>query len=262
MRVIDRQSDTAVITGAAHGIGAAFARQLAVMQKHLVLVDKDLAAMESMRESLTQSGAVEIELIAANLAQVQEQDRVVERLEQEQKLHLLINNAGFGDPKRFAQRDDQAHVEMLQVHVMAAVRFCRAALPRMLQSERGNIINVSSMAAELPLAGNVMYGSTKGFLRIFSEILRVECQPRGVNVQLLCPGYTRTEFHATPNYQNSKSVGVPGWLWSPPEAVAAASLRALAERKAVCVPGLWNGCMHSALRSRIVPKWLIRKVLA
>jgi short-subunit dehydrogenase len=226
-----------------------------------VLVDKDEAALKSVLASLADSGPALAEALTADLACPHDQDRVIQRIEQADRVSLLINNAGFGDPRLFHLREPQAHLNMLQVHVLSAVRFCRAVLPGMLEVGQGDIINVSSMAAELPVPGNVMYGATKGFLSTFSEILRVECASRGVNVQLLCPGYTRTEFHETQHYRGADLGQVPAWLWSPPEKVASSSLRALSKRRALCVPGLWNRCMYVALRSHLVPNWVVRRLL-
>ena len=151
---------------------------------------------------------------------------------------------------------------MLQVHVVGPVRFCRAALPGMVKLGRGDIINVSGLAAELPLVCNVMYGATKGFLRILSETLRVECQLKGVNVQLLCPGYTHTSFHDTPSYKDSDLSRIPRWMWSSPEDVAAASLRALERRKFLCFPGAVNKCIAFVLRSRLIPRWILCRIVA
>jgi short-subunit dehydrogenase len=257
----DRHSGTAVITGGAHGIGAALARNLVARQKRLVLVDKDATALESVLASLADLGTAEVEAIQANLARTEDQDRVVQRIGQDDELSLLINNAGYGNPGPFYELEPQAHLDMLQVHVVSTVRFCRAALPGMSHLGRGDIINVSSMAAELPVGGNVMYGSTKGFLRTFSEILRIECEAIGVNVQLLCPGYTRTDFHSTSSYEGLSFEHIPKWAWSPADAVAEASLRTLDKRQFLCVPGSFNRCVHSLLRSRVIPKWIIRRVL-
>jgi len=261
MSKLDNRAGTALITGAAHGIGAAFAHQLSASQKRLVLVDKDATALASMPEALARSGPAEVESFPANLARPEDQDRVVERIERENELCLLINNAGFGNPNWFFEQDAQVQYDMLQVHVVSTVRFCRAALPGMLRLGRADIINVSALAAELPVAWNVMYGATKGFLRSFSETLRVECLPQGVNVQLLCPGYTHTRFHDNPSYAESDLGRVPRWMWSSPEAVATASLRALARRKFLCVPGICNQCIGFLLRTRLVPMWIIRRVL-
>jgi hypothetical protein len=261
MPLAENGSGTALVTGAARGIGAAFARQLATRHKRLILVDKDQAALESMAQSLAGLGPAEVEPLAANLARAEDQQRVIERIEREEGLCLLINNAGFGDPNFFYEQAPQVQCDMMQVHVVAAVRFCRAALPGMLRLGRGDIINVSSLVADLPVPGNVMYGATKGFLRIYSELLRVECAPEGVNVQLLCPGYTRTAFHETPSYKDQAVDQVPGWMWSPAEAVAEASLRALARRKFVCVPGWFNWSVNLLLRSRLVPNWVIQRLL-
>ncbi len=231
------------------------------MRKRLVLVDKDEAALATMVESLAACGPAELEPFPANLARTEDQDRVVARIEREADFCLLINNAGFGDPKWFFEQDPQLQCDMLAVHVVSAVRFCRAALPGMVHAGRGDIINVSALAAELPVPCNVMYGATKGFLRSFSENLRVECYYKGVNVQLLCPGYTHTSFHENPGYEKSDMSRVPGWMWSTPEAVAAASLRALTRRKYLCVPGFRNQCIGFLLRSRLVPMWIVRRIL-
>jgi uncharacterized protein len=261
MSHLDNCVGTALITGAAHGIGATFARQLAARQKRLILVDKNETALASMVESLAGAGPAELEPLVANLAQPEGQDKVIERIEREEDLCLLINNAGFGDPEWFDEQDAQVQCDMLQVHVMSTVRFCRAALPGMLRLNHGHIINVSALAANLPVAGNVMYGSTKGFLRSFSEILRVECVGTGVNVQLLCPGYTHTSFHDTPSYEESDFERVPGWMWSSPEDVVNTSLRALARRKFLCVPGFRNRCIDFLLRTRLLPMWIILRVV-
>ena len=252
---------TALITGAARGIGAAFARQLAAREKRLILVDKDEAALAALAESLAAAGGAELEPLAANLAQTEDQDRVVQRIEQANDLRLLVNNAGFGDPKWFFEQDAQLQRDMLQVHVVSPVRFCRAALPRMVEAGQGDIVNVSAIAAELPVICNVMYGATKGFLRSFSEILRMECRAKGVNLQLLCPGYTHTSFHDTPSYAESDMTRVPRWMWSSADDVAAASLRALARRKFLCVPGAVNQFVGFLLRSRVVPLWIVRRIL-
>ena len=220
----NKGAGTALITGAGHGIGAAFAQQLVATHDRLILVDKDRQALDAFAGSLAHAGPGAIELLAANLASPADQDRVIKRIEQEGQLSLLINNAGFGAPALFYEQDPQVQLDMLQVHVMSAVRFSRAALPGMVAAGHGNIVIVSSMAAELPVCGNVMYGSTKGFLRTFAEILRTECDAANVNLQLLCPGYTRTHFHSTPNYQSQDFSRVPHWAWSSAEAVAQASI--------------------------------------
>ena len=267
MSHLDNRSGTALITGAAHGIGAAFARQLAARRpgvpgaRRLLLVDKDETALASLCQSLAGFGPAELEPLPANLAQPEDQDRVVQRIEQEKELCLLINNAGFGDPKWFFEQDAQVQCDMLQLHVTCPVRFCRAALPGMLQLGRGDIVNVSAQAANVPLAWNVMYGATKGFLSSFSEILRVECLPRGVNVQLLCPGYTHTSFHDTPSYAEADLGRVPRWMWSSADAVAIASLRDLRGRKFLCFPGLLNQFVGRLLRSRLVPMWIVRRIM-
>jgi len=257
----DPSGGTAVITGAAHGIGAAFAHRLAATHDALVLADKDEEALEKLADALAQSGPAQVQALPIDLALPEGQDRLIARIEQEEALALLINNAGFGAPGPFFEQPPETQMAMLQVHAVATVRLCRAALPGMVAAGQGHIINVSSLAAGLPVHGNVLYGATKEFVSNYSKILRTECAWRGVNVQLLCPGYTRTRFHHTEAYDSRHVDGVPDWLWLPPDAVAKTSLAALSKRKYLCVPGFYNRLIYGFLQSRLVPGWVIRLVL-
>ena len=252
---------SALITGAAHGIGAAFAQRLAASRKRLILVDRDEAALASMPELLKTYGPAEVELLPADLARTADQDAVVRRIEQEPDMDLLINNAGFNAPTWFHEQSHQIQVDMLNVHVVSTVRFCRAAVPVMSKRGRGDIINVSALAAFLPGCGGIMYCSTKEFIRDFSVRLRAAYIRRGVTVQLLYPGYTRTGFHSTPLFEGQDTGRVPGWMWQSSDAVARASLRAIERGTFCCVPGLQNQLIRFVLTCRLVPKWLIRRLL-
>jgi short-subunit dehydrogenase len=247
--------DTALITGAASGIGAAFARNLAARRARLLLVDKDSERLAGAAASLRVEHGVKIETLDADLSQTAGQDAVVDLIARHRDLDLLINNAGFAVPGLIHELPEERHVEMMQVHAVAPVRFCRAALPAMMERGGGAIINVCAIAQYLDLAGQ--YGATKIFLDTFSRNLRAEVAGHGIRIQSLTPGYTDSNIDTT--FSEPRRNTVPGLLWSSAEMVADVSLRHLNSGKLRCTPGVLNQMLEFALRHGLYSQWLVRR---
>jgi len=253
---------SAAITGAASGIGAAFARALAPSMGRLLLIDRDAAGLEARARELAELGPAEPVPVVADLALGAGRLAASEALRTCGDLELLVNNAGFGYPKAFAEAPRKRHVEMVGVHVAAMVELTHAALPGMLERGRGGVVNMSAIAEALQVPGNVMYGATKAFARRFSEILRHEVQPQGVRVQLLVPGYTRTRIHEGEGYADMDPGAVPDWWWASPDEIARASLRDLERGRFLCVAGgPQNWLFYWVLRSGLVPPWVYTRWL-
>jgi short-subunit dehydrogenase len=174
----------------------------------------------------------------------------------------LINNAGFGVVGKFASADMQKQLDMIQVYVTASVRLTYAALPGMLASKQGAIVNLSSLSAFLPhSAGSVTYTATKTYLNVFSETLHEELRGSGVRIQELCPGMTYTEFHDRPGFEHFKRSSIPAFAWMTAEQVVTASLRALARNQVICVPSFVNRLVATFGGSALVA-WVIDRVVA
>ena len=231
-------SDTALVTGASSGIGAAFARQLAARGYNLILVGRRQERLSALADELRQRYPVTAEVLPADLADPAGIGRVEVRIRETGCLTMLVNNAGFGSGGYFAGIDLAGQLDMIQVHIVASIRLCRAALPGMLALNRGGIINVSSVSAFVPMPGSATYSATKVYLINFSQALQAELSGTGVRVQALCPGFTRTGFHDTPEFENFDRGRIPGFMWLSAEEVAADSLRALDRGQVVRVPGL------------------------
>ncbi len=157
---------------------------------------------------------------------------------------------------------------MLMVHDLATVRLTRAALPRIIARGHGGVINVSSTAAFLPLGGNVMYTSTKAFLNTFTQTVAFELKGSGVKVQALCPGFTHTGFHDTPEFKDDDiRARVPKFMWMQADEVVRQSLKALEEgRRVIFIPGFKNRLVALAgrlgmmsLLSGVVDGWFKRQ---
>jgi short-subunit dehydrogenase len=253
---------TALVTGATAGIGAAFARQLAARGHALVLVARDRARLEALAAELRGRHAVQAEVLAADLSGDEGVERVVARIAALPGLAVLVNNAGFGTAGALATAPAEVQERMLRLHVLAPMRLTRAALPGLLARAAlpeplarrdGAVVNVSSVASFLYGAGSVNYCATKAYLTTFSEGLGAELTGTGVQVQALCPGFTRTEFHQ----RIGPSAGDhPAWMWLTADAVVRASLAQLDRRgPVICVPGLHYKLLVAVVR--LLPRRLI-----
>ena len=107
----------------------------------------------------------------------------------------------------------------------------------MIRQGRGSIINVSSMGALLPIKRDAVYCGTKSFLNTFSESLYMEVRDKGIKVQALCPGFTRTDFHSKLNMNTGEREQMEKFKQLSPDEVAAYSLKSLKKNSVICIPG-------------------------
>ncbi|MCZ6777209.1 MAG: SDR family oxidoreductase [Ignavibacteria bacterium] len=253
-------SDTALITGASSGIGATFARQLAEKGYSLILIARRQDRLASLADELQQAHSVRVETLVSDLANLNDIKTVEKHIGRLEHLSMLVNNAGFGTTGNFAELDVAKQIDMINVHIIASVRLCRAALPGMIARHQGTIINLASTAAFVPIPGHIMYNATKAYLVFFSEALQAELVRTGVNVQALCPGFTYTEFHDTSEFKNFNRFRIPKPLWMSAEDVVSKSLKALKRNHTVYIPGFINRCYVAAMRNRMISPLLFRFV--
>jgi short-subunit dehydrogenase len=229
---------TALVTGASAGLGAEFCRQLAPLCDRIVAVARRADRLQSLVRDLAQQA--EVVPLAADLNGVEGVARCMEAIRQRGPLDYLVNNAGFGTFGRFIEQPINSQRDMVSLHVDAAITLCRAAIPFMREQGGGHIINVSSLGAFLPGRGPAVYGATKAFLNHFSLALQQELAGTGIEVQALCPGYIRTEFHedmAAAGFDRSR---IPDEMWMEASEVVSASLDALGSGRVLVVPGARN----------------------
>lgn len=226
----------AAITGASSGIGAEFARQLAARGMDLLLIARRRDKLEALSQEIAARHAVGIEILEADLSSEEGLNAAVLRLENDERLELLVNNAGFGTLGRFWETDYARQEEMHRLHVIATMRLTRAALRPMLTRNQGGIINVASVAGFFCSAGNVSYCATKHWINSFTEGLALELHQAEsrVTVQSICPGFTYSEFHDTLGVDRTK---LPRMWWMTAADVVAESLKGLDHGRVFVVPG-------------------------
>jgi short-subunit dehydrogenase len=241
---------TALITGASAGIGAEYARQLAAHGFDLILSARRAERLEELAEGLSGQHGISVDIHPADLTKRSEVEGLEQRIRGESKLVILVNNAGFGVSGKYASRGVENHQRMIDVHVTATVRLTHAALSGMIERRRGYVINVSSIAGFIPVGGGPGYAASKAYLNVFSTNLQ-STMPEFIRVQALCPGYTYTEFHTTPDYNGNEREVLPRWVWMTAEDVVRYSLSKLDTKKVIVVPGFKYRVVAFLLRTGI-----------
>lgn len=243
----------AVVTGASSGIGAVFARRLASSGYDLVLAARRKDRLEELAGQLEQRFGVRAESFPADLVDDGDLRRLEDRVVAAPNLAFLVNSAGFGTKGLFCEVDPAVQDRLHRLHVLATARLTQAALVGMMARKKGNVINVSSVAAFAQSPWKVSYCATKAWMNSFTEGLYLELKSIGspVRVQVLCPGFTLTEFHDV--LRVDRKVIPAGW-WLPAEAVVDASLRGLEKGKWIVVPG-WRYRGYAILMS-LAPRTL------
>lgn len=215
---------TALVTGATKGIGAAFARALP-RSTGLLLVARHEDGLAAMRDETTWPGR-QVETVAADLATA-EGRRAVAAAAERVGVDLLINNAGTGPFGRVVDNPPEAEETTVELNAVAVAVLTRALLPGMIgraraEGRRGGVILVSSTTAFQPVPLLATYAATKSFVLAYGEALAAELEGEPVDIQVLCPGPTRTGFGRRTGLPVGRLPGAED-----PMAVARGSLAAL-----------------------------------
>jgi hypothetical protein len=242
----ERYGSFALVTGASAGIGAEFARALARDGVSLVLAARRADRLASLADELAKEYGIVARVVACDLATpegVSECIAAADGLD----LAILVNNAGAGYQGRFEKQSPERLMAMLQLNCAAPLALTAALLPRLRARGRGAVIFTGSISGRQPLPLHALYSATKAFDNGLGEALWAELRGSGVDVLVLEPGSTETEFH-----------DVAGELPHPGESAAKVvrvALRALGRQPSV-VSGLSNWLLANA-GARFLPRSLL-----
>jgi short-subunit dehydrogenase len=185
---------TALITGASSGIGAVYADRLAKRGYDLILVARNRDRLQALATRLQGETGRSVEILAADLNDKADLARVEATLRTNERITLLVNNAGVGATAPLLGSDIDKMEEMIALNVNALTRLSYAAAPGFVARGAGTFINISSIAAISPEVLNGVYGGSKAYVLAFSQSLQHELGAKGVRVQAVLPGATATEF--------------------------------------------------------------------
>ena len=241
----------ALVTGATAGIGESFTRLLAENNYNVVLVARDLPRLQERAQRLEAKYQVQTHCIQADLS-TDAGCSEVERYIANNRIDVLINNAGFGINKAFTVSELEEEQKLLDVLVRTPMRLMHVALPLMKQRDRGVVINVSSVAGFI--AGGT-YSASKSYLTVLTESMHTELASTNVKISALCPGFTRTEFHQRGRMSMK---GLPSFMWLDSDELVAQAWRDALKGEAISIPG-WQYRLLVFVIQRL-PRSIVRKV--
>lgn len=187
-------TSTILITGASTGIGATYADRFARRGHDLVLVARDTARLEALAAKLTGETGVAVDVLPADLTQPDQLARVEARLREDDRIGMLVNNAGAGLGGGFVDQTTDAIDRLIALNTTSVARLASAVAPRLAARGEGTIVNIGSVVGLAPEYGMTVYGATKAFVLFLSQGLAIELGPKGVYVQAVLPAATATEL--------------------------------------------------------------------
>ncbi len=244
MSLPSRPRPVVLVTGASAGIGSALARVYAEHGWDLVLTARREAPLHALADELSPTGAAST-VLTGDLADPAAPRRLFDAVaERGLSIDGLVNNAGFSRTAGFLNTDPAAHAAMIRVMLAAPVELARLFAPAMVERGYGRILNVASLAGQMPATGgDTLYGPIKSFLIKASQGLHLELRGTGVQVTALCPGYTLTEFHDANGTREQVSSAYPAWMWQTADHVARVGYAACEANRPKVTPGAMNNIL-------------------
>lgn len=187
------KTNYALITGASSGFGVDFADILAKEGKNLIITARRVQNLEEVKTKIEKKYAVAVEIIPADLSTSQGVQELIDKTN-EFEVDVLINNAGFGVYGKYHESEWEKINKMIQVDITALAHLTHAFGNRMKKLGRGHILLVGSVAAFQATPTYAAYAASKSFVLSLGEALNFELKKHGVNITVLNPGITATEF--------------------------------------------------------------------
>lgn len=243
----------AVVTGASGGIGAEFAKLLAAKKIDLFLVARRTEQLNLLAVELQKKFGVKVETLSLDLGLTDASEILFREATKNGDVDFLINNAGIGPWKKFADAKLEDHKKIMQLNMVTLTTSTHLFVKHMLAHKKESlVINVASVAAFQPAPRFTIYAPSKTYVKIFSEILSEELRGTNVRISCLCPGGTATEYMVN-NNQTLKGFNP---LMSA-EIVARAGLEGALKGRIVVIPGLMNKLL--AFFPRLISsKWNVK----
>ena len=194
MNQFEKVNGTALITGASSGIGAIYADRLASRGYDLILVARNRERLDALATHIADDTGRSVEIIVADLNNRADLVRVEQRLRDDERITMLVNNAGITASGPFVGGDLDLFEKVIHLNAVVVMRLAGAAVPGFVARGRGTVINIGSVTSLLPETFNGTYSGTKAFVLNFTQALQAEVGERGIRVQAVLPGGTRTEI--------------------------------------------------------------------
>ncbi len=234
----------ALITGASSGIGATYAQKLAARGHNLILVARDQTKLEALAVTLRAQHAVQVEVFPADLLDPAALRKVEARLAADAAIGVLVNNAGVAVQGPLTEVEIDAVERMLQLNIVVPTRLAAAAGKAFAARGAGCVINIGSVTAFMAERFSGTYSGTKAYMLNLSQSMAAELGPRGVRVQAVLPGVTRTAI-----WEAAALAQLPAEMVMEVGDMVDAALAGLALGERVTIPSLPEAADFAALEA-------------
>jgi short-subunit dehydrogenase len=224
-----------LITGASQGIGRALALLAARRGARVLAAARSRHLLNELADQVHTSGGV-VEVVRADITNLADRKRLVEAaVDRWGGIDVLINNAGVGATGHFADAGPERLRQILEVNFFGVTEMTRAFLPLLRKANQPAIVNISSIAGKRGIPARSEYSASKAAVQGFSEALRAELAKDGIDVLIVCPGLTRTNFSQNMLERKARQP-VDHLRGMSAEQVATATLQALERgRREICL---------------------------
>jgi short-subunit dehydrogenase len=244
----------AIVTGASSGIGEATARAFGREGAKVVIAARRVDKLQALAQEInSMRNGAECLVVQAYLSKLEDiQTMIDQALNQFDRIDILVNNAGFGRldwlEKLEPIKDIQAQID---VNVMGVIQTTRLVLPVMIKQRSGSIINMCSMAGLVATPTYSIYAACKHAVHGFSEALRREVKPWGIDVSMIYPGGVTTEFGQHAGIKRKTQATTPKFMLLTADDVGRAVVQLVRRPRAMwIIPWLWS---VTALLNKLFP---------
>jgi short-subunit dehydrogenase len=255
------QGSRAIVSGASSGIGRAIALELARQGAHLVITARREDRLGEVVKEIRAAGG-RVEMVVGDIADPAVREKAIAMVQSDcGGLDILVNNAGVGAMGLFEHSKPETLRHVMEVNFFALVEMTRLALPLLKQGRKPIIVNISSILGRRGVPHNSEYAASKFAVHGFSESLRAELSRDGIDVLVVSPGTTSTEFfdrvvqrHSQPAWPEHRAVS--------PAYVAKKTVQAMRQGRHEIVPYLWGRvlCWLNRLSPRLIDSVMTRYV--
>jgi 2-hydroxycyclohexanecarboxyl-CoA dehydrogenase len=209
------QGKTAIVTGAARGIGEGVAAALAADGAAVAVCDLDVEGVRRVAERVAGKYGARTTAAQLDVADRASVVDVFDRVETELgALDILVNNAGVDVIGPFVESTEESWDRIIAVNLRGTINTCHVALPRMIARESGVIVNTASEAGRIGSSGEAVYSATKGGVIAFTKTLAREVARHGIRVNCVSPGPTDTALlgqvaDVSPGLREALERGIP-----------------------------------------------------
>ena len=227
-----------LITGASMGLGKEFAIACAKRKMNLILVSLPFENLNGLCDELAQAYDVRVYCHETDLTKRDAVEELALWVNENFSVSMLINNAGIGGSRIFADSPVDYLENIIQLNINAMVLLTRLLLPELKRHPSAYILNVSSLAAFSPVPYKTVYPASKAFIHHFSRGLKAELKDTNVSVSVLSPGPILTNSDVTKRI-NGQSSYIKRCIL-PAETIAETAIQKLLKGRAVIIPGFLN----------------------